>query len=166
MTKASHCHAENDLLSNTTDKIPVTLILSDGSLYDQTGSINITNRQIDPATGSFLVQAVFSNPKLLLRPGQFVKVRLQKDIYPDAIVVPQQAINQLQSKYQVFVVDDSSKLQPRFVTVGNRIGSNWVIKEGLKSGEQVAIIGSMMLRPAMQVRSKKLSWNSDSTDIK
>jgi membrane fusion protein (multidrug efflux system) len=149
-----------------TDKIPVTLILSDGSLYEQTGSINITNRQIDPATGSFLVQAVFSNPKLLLRPGQFVKVRLQKDIYPDAIVVPQQAINQLQSKYQVFVVDDSSKLQPKFVTVGNRIGSNWVIKEGLKAGEQVAIIGSMMLRPAMQVRSKKLSWNSDSTDIK
>ena len=149
-----------------TDKIPVTLILSDGSFYDQTGSINITNRQIDPNTGSFLVQAVFPNPKGLLRPGQFVRVRLQKDLYPDAIVVPQQAINQLQSKYQVFVVDDSSKLQPRFVTVGNRVGSNWVVKEGLKAGEQVAIIGSVMLRPAMQVRSKKLSWNSDSTDIK
>jgi membrane fusion protein (multidrug efflux system) len=149
-----------------TDKIPVTLILSDGSFYDQTGSINITNRQIDPNTGSFLVQAVFPNPKGLLRPGQFVRVRLQKDLYPDAIVVPQQAINQLQSKYQVFVVDDSSKLQPRFVTVGNRVGSNWVVKEGLKAGEQVAIIGSAMLRPAMQVRSKKLSWNSDSTDIK
>lgn len=149
-----------------TDKLPVTLILSDGSLYEQTGSINITNRQIDPATGSFLVQAVFSNPKRLLRPGQFVKVRLQKDLYPDAIVVPQQAINQLQSKYQVFVVDDSSKLQPKLVTVGNRVGSNWIVKEGLKAGEQVAIIGSMMLRPAMQVRSKKLSWNSDSTDIK
>jgi membrane fusion protein (multidrug efflux system) len=149
-----------------TDKLPVTLILSDGSLYEQTGSINITNRQIDPATGSFLVQAVFSNPKRLLRPGQFVKVRLQKDLYPDAIVVPQQAINQLQSKYQVFVVDDSSKLQPKLVTVGNRVGSNWIVKEGLKAGEQVAIIGSMMLRPAMLVRSKKLSWNSDSTDIK
>ncbi|MEY3541572.1 MAG: hypothetical protein RLZZ204_384 [Bacteroidota bacterium] len=149
-----------------TDKLPVTLILSDGSLYDQTGSINITNRQIDPATGSFLVQAVFPNPKRLLRPGQFVKVRLQKDLYPDAIVVPQQAINQLQSKYQVFVVDDSSKLQPKLVSVGNRVGSNWIVKEGLQAGEQVAIIGSMMLRPAMQVRSKKLSWNSDSTDIK
>lgn len=149
-----------------TDKIPVTLILSDGSFYDQTGSINITNRQIDPATGSFLVQAVFPNPKGLLRPGQFVRVRLQKDLYPDAIVVPQQAINQLQNKYQVFVVDDSSKLQPKLVTVGNRVGSNWIVKEGLKAGEQVAIIGSMLLRPAMQVRSKKLSWNSDSTDIK
>ena len=149
-----------------TDKIPVTLILSDGSFYDQTGSINITNRQIDPATGSFLVQAVFPNSKRLLRPGQFVKVRLQKDLYPDAIVVPQQAISQLQSKYQVFVVDDSSKLQPKLVTVGNRVGSNWIVNEGLKAGEQVAIVGSIMLRPAMQVRSKKLSWNSDSTDIK
>jgi membrane fusion protein (multidrug efflux system) len=149
-----------------TDKIPVTLILSDGSFYDQTGSINITNRQIDPSTGSYLVQAIFPNPNRLLRPGQFVKVRLQKDLYPDAIVVPQQAINQLQNKYQVFVIDDSSKLQPKLITVGNRVGSNWIVKEGLNAGEQVAIIGSMMLRPAMQVRSKKLSWNSDSTDIK
>jgi len=149
-----------------TDKIPMTLILSDGSFFDQTGLINLTNRQIDPATGSFLVQAVFPNPKGLLRPGQFVRVRLQKDLYPDAIVVPQQAINQIQSKYQVFVVDDSSKLQPKLVTVGDRVGSNWIVNEGLKAGEQVAIIGSITLRPAMQVRSKKLSWNSDSTDIK
>ena len=149
-----------------TDQIPMTLILSDGSFFDQTGLINLTNRQIDPATGSFLVQAVFPNPKGLLRPGQFVRVRLQKDLYPDAIVVPQQAINQIQSKYQVFVVDDSSKLQPKLVTVGDRVGSNWIVNEGLKAGEQVAIIGSITLRPAMQVRSKKLSWNSDSTDIK
>jgi membrane fusion protein (multidrug efflux system) len=149
-----------------TDQIPMTLILSDGSFFDQTGFINLTNRQIDPATGSFLVQAVFPNPKGLLRPGQFVRVRLQKDIYPDAIVVPQQAINQIQSKYQVFVVDDSSKLQPKLVTVGDRVGSNWIVNEGLKAGQQVAIIGSITLRPAMKVRSKKLSWNSDSTDIK
>ena len=149
-----------------TGKLPVVLILSDGTIYDQTGSINFTNRQIDPSTGSLLVQALFSNPKQLLRPGQFVKVRIQKDVYPDAIVVPQQAINQLQSKYQVFVVDDSSRIQPKLVAVGQRIGSNWIVTEGLKPGEQVAIVGSMMLKPAMQVRSKKLSWNSDSTDIK
>ena len=149
-----------------TGKLPIVLILSDGTIYDQTGSINFTNRQIDPSTGSLLVQALFSNPKQLLRPGQFVKVRIQKDVYPDAVVVPQQAINQLQSKYQVFVVDDSSRIQPKLVVVGQRIGSNWIVTEGLKPGEQVAIVGSMMLKPAMQVRSKKLSWNSDSTDIK
>ena len=149
-----------------TGKLPVVLILSDGTIYDQTGSINFTNRQIDPSTGSLLVQALFSNPKQLMRPGQFVKVRIQKDLYPDAVVVPQQAINQLQSKYQVFVVDDSSRIQPKLVVVGQRIGSNWIVTEGLKPGEQVAIVGSMMLKPAMQVRSKQLSWNADSTDIK
>lgn len=149
-----------------TDKLPITLLLSDGTEYEQTGSINFTNRQIDPSTGSLLVQALFPNPKQLLRPGQFVKVRIQKDVYPDAIVVPQQAINQLQSKYQVFVVDDSSRIQPKLVAVGQRVGSNWIVTEGLKPGEQVAIVGSMMLKPAMHVRSKKLSWNSDSTDIK
>ena len=149
-----------------TGKLPVVLILSDGTIYDQTGSINFTNRQIDPSTGSLLVQALFPNPKQLLRPGQFVKVRIQKDLYPDAVVVPQQAINQLQSKYQVFIVDDSSKIQPRLVEVGQRVGSNWIVSEGLKPGEQVSIVGSVMLKPAMHVRSKKLSWNSDSTDIK
>lgn len=149
-----------------TNQLPITLLLSDGTEYEQTGSINFTNRQIDPTTGSLLVQALFPNPTKLLRPGQFVKVRIQKDLYPDAIVVPQQTINQLQSKYQVFIVDDSSKIQPRLVEVGKRVGSNWIVKDGLKPGEQVAIVGSMMLRPAMQVRSKKLSWNSDSTDIK
>ena len=149
-----------------TGKLPVVLILSDGTIYDQTGSINFTNRQIDPSTGSLLVQALFPNPKQLMRPGQFVKVRIQKDLYPDAVVVPQQAINQLQSKYQVFVLDDSSRIQPKLVVVGQRIGSNWIVTEGLKPGEQVAIVGSMMLKPAMQVRSKQLSWNADSTDIK
>lgn len=149
-----------------TSKLPVSLSLSDGSVYDQTGSINFANRQIDPSTGSLLVQAEFPNPKQLLRPGQFVKVRIQKDLYPDAIVVPQQTINQLQSKYQVFIVDDSSKIQPRLVEVGQRVGSNWIVRDGLKPGEKVAIVGSMMLRPAMQVRSKQLSWNADSTDIK
>lgn len=149
-----------------TNKLPISLILSDGSQYEQSGTINFTNRQIDPSTGSLLVQAIFSNPKQLLRPGQFVKVRIQKDLYPDAIIVPQQAINQLQSKYQAFVVDDSSKLQPKLVSVGNRVGSNWVVTEGLKPGERVAIIGSIMLRPAMEVKAKQLSWNSDSTDIK
>ena len=66
----------------------------------------------------------------------------------------------------MFVVDDSSRIQPKLVVVGQRIGSNWIVTEGLKPGEQVAIVGSMMLKPAMQVRSKQLSWNADSTDIK
>jgi len=149
-----------------TSKVPVSLILSDGTIYEQTGSINFTNRQIDPSTGSLLVQAEFPNSKQLLRPGQFVKVRIQKDLYPDAIVVPQQTINQLQSKYQAFIVDDSSKIQPRLIEVGQRVGSNWIVKDGLKPGEKVAIVGSMMIRPAMQVRAKPLSWNADSTDIK
>ena len=149
-----------------TSKVPVALILSDGTIYEQTGSINFANRQIDPSTGSLLVQAEFPNSKQLLRPGQFVKVRIQKDLYPDAIVVPQQTINQLQSKYQVFIVDDSSKIQPRLIEVGQRVGSNWIVKDGLKPGEKVAIVGSMMIRPAMQVRAKPLSWNADSTDIK
>ena len=75
----------------------------------------------------------------------------------------QQSYHELSFK---LIADDSSKIQPRLVEVGQRVGSNWVVKDGLKPGEMVAIVGSMMLKPTMQVRSKQLSWNADSTDIK
>lgn len=148
-----------------TDRIPIELMLSDGTAYEEKGSIDITNREIDPQTGSFMVQAVFANRKGLLRPGQYVKVKLQVDQFKDAVFVPQQSIIQIQNKYQTYVIDDSSKLRVRMVNVGKRIGSNWLINDGLKVGEKVAIVGSVMLRPDMVVVPKLLSWNSDSTDI-
>lgn len=145
--------------------IPVELLLSDGSRYEEKGSIDIANREIDPETGSFMVQAVFTNRKGLLRPGQYVKVKLQVDEFPNAVLVPQQSIIQIQNKYQTYVVDDSSKLRVRMVNVGKRMGSNWLINGGLQSGEKVAIVGSIMLRPDMVVVPKLMNWNSDSTDI-
>jgi len=145
--------------------IPVELLLSDGSRYEEKGSIDIANREIDAETGSFMVQAVFTNRKGLLRPGQYVKVKLQVDEFPNAVLVPQQSIIQIQNKYQTYVVDDSSKLRVRMVNVGKRMGSNWLINGGLQSGEKVAIVGSIMLRPDMVVVPKLMSWNSDSTDI-
>lgn len=142
---------------------PVELILGDGNLYPEKGRIDLANRAVDPETGSLLVQAVFPNSAGLIRPGQYVKVRFLTDFHQDAVLIPQQAVNQMQNIYQVFVLGDSSKLKPRIVKVGARVGSNWIVTEGLKAGEKVAIVGSMAVSPARPVKPNPMSWNYDST---
>jgi membrane fusion protein, multidrug efflux system len=143
--------------------VPVMLVLGDNSLYDETGRIDLANRQIDPETGSLTLQAVFKNENRLLRPGQYVKVRFKTDEYKDALMVPQGAVNQLQSIYQVFVVNDSSKLTPRVVVPGARVGSNWIITSGVAEGEKVAIIGNASINPKNAVNPVTVTWNYDST---
>lgn len=142
---------------------PVELILGDGNVYPEKGHIDLANRAVDPETGSLLVQAVFPNKAGLIRPGQYVKVRFLTDFHQDAVLIPQQAVNQMQNIYQVFVLGDSSKLKPRIIKVGARLGSNWVVTEGLKAGEKVAIVGSMAVSPARPVKPNPMPWNYDST---
>lgn len=145
------------------EPISVQLILSDGSVYDAPGTIHLANRQVDPSTGSLLIQAVFPNASGLLRPGQYVKARFQTETLTDAVIVPQQAVNQMQNLYQVFVVSPEKTLTPRLVKTGKRVGSNWVITEGLKAGEQVAVMGNALLKPNTKIKTAELKWNYDST---
>lgn len=142
-------------------KIPVQLILSDGTKYEESGYIDIANREVDANTGSMLLQAVFANQQQLLRPGQYVKIRLQTSVLSKAIIVPQQAVNQLQNLYQVFVVNDSSKIVSRIVQAAQRVGNNWVIQGGLKEGERVAVIGSLAVKPNSVVKTKAMDWDYD-----
>jgi membrane fusion protein, multidrug efflux system len=144
-------------------QLPVELILGDGSKYYENGRLDLANRQIDPETGSLLLQAVFQNAQGLIRPGQYVKVRFLTDEYKDAILVPQQTVNQVQSIYQVFVLNDSNKLAPRTVKAGARVGRNWVITEGLKAGEKVAIVGNASINMKNAVKPMPVNWNYDST---
>jgi membrane fusion protein (multidrug efflux system) len=143
--------------------VPVKLVLGDNTEFSETGRIDLANRQIDPETGSLTLQAVFKNDDRLLRPGQYVKVRFQTEEYKDAIMVPQAAVNQLQSIYQVFVLGDSSKLQPRVIKPGTRVGSNWIVTSGLEAGEKVAIVGSIAINPKLPVKPVAMNWNYDST---
>src|SRR4029079_3693505 len=150
---------ENDYLKfsqkmtrDNVKNLDVQFILNDGSVFPETGRLDFANREIDPQTGSLLVQAVVENKSRLLRPGQYLKVRLKTDEIQNAVLVPQQAINQMQSVYMAFVVNDSSKINPRPVKTGVRVGSNWVITEGLKQGERVALIGNAIIKPGMQIK--------------
>ncbi len=154
---------KSDPKKNNFQDVPVDLILGDGTLFGEKGHLQLTNRQIDPGTGSILIQAVFKNASGILRPGQYIKVRFKSGEYNDAIVVPQQAVNQLQNVYQVFLLTDSNKLKPTLIKVGTRVGSNWIVNEGLKEGDKVVIVGSTFLNPSMVVKPVMLKWNYDST---
>jgi membrane fusion protein (multidrug efflux system) len=145
------------------ENIPVEMILSDGTKYNQIGSINLTNRQIDPATGSLLIQAIFDNPQGLIKPGQYVKLKLKTDEFKDAILIPQQSIIQIQNIFQVFVLNDSNKVTPVVIKPGKRIGSNWIVNEGVKVGDKLAIIGSAAIKPSLPVKPTLIQWNYDST---
>lgn len=146
--------------------LEVQFILNDGSVFPETGKLDFANREIDPTTGSLLVQAVVENRSQLLRPGQYVKVRFKAAEISNAILVPQQAINQMQNIYMAFVVNDSNKITPRPVTTGARVGSNWVVTNGLKPGERVALVGNMIIKPGMTIKPIMNPYSYDSISVK
>jgi membrane fusion protein, multidrug efflux system len=161
---------ENDYLkfSQKLDKeklrnLEVQFILNDGSVFPEKGKLDFANREIDPTTGSLLVQAVVENKSRLLRPGQYLKVRFKSDEISNAVLVPQQAINQMQSMYMAYVVNDSSKINPRPVKTGIRAGSNWVVTEGIKPGEKVALVGNALIKPNMTIKPVMNKYSYDST---
>jgi len=152
-----------DPKSNNFRDVPVELILGDGTAFGEKGILQLTNRQIDPNTGSILIQALFKNASGLLRPGQYVKVRFRTGEFNNAVIIPQQSVNQLQNIFQVFLLTDSNKVKPTTVKVGSRVGSNWIVTDGIKEGDKIVIVGSTFLNPTMVVRPVMLKWNYDST---
>jgi membrane fusion protein (multidrug efflux system) len=142
----------------------LSVYLSDGTLFPEKAKIDFTDRTLDTRTGSLLVQAVVpNNADIKLRPGQYVTVRAVSDELKDAVLIPQQAVMQLQTVYQVFVVGKDDTLRTRPVTPGVRIGSNWVITAGLEPGERVAMIGNAMIKPNSLVKTEPMTWSYDST---
>jgi membrane fusion protein (multidrug efflux system) len=127
------------------------LILLDGSVYPHPGKITVFNRQVDATTGTFKAGASFANPDSLLRPGQFAKVRATMYVHKDALLVPQRAVTEVQGKYMVVVVGEGNKVELRPVKPGERIGSDWIIDEGLKSGESIVVEGTQKARPGAVV---------------
>jgi membrane fusion protein (multidrug efflux system) len=121
---------------------PLTLILSDGTVYPRPGSFLAADREIDPKTGTIRISASFPNPDRTLRPGQYGRVRAETTVLPNALLIPQRAVTQLQDVYQVRVVGPDNKLATRAVTVGQRVGSRWQIQAGLEPGTRVVVEGA------------------------
>src|SRR6201991_364913 len=125
------------------NKFDVTVVLADGSVYPERGRIDFTNPAFSSETGTFLVRAVFSNPKGTLRPGQFVRALVSGAVRPNAILVPQRAVLQGSKSHFVWVVDKDSKAHQRMVEVGSWHGEDWFITDGLKPGERIVADGAL-----------------------
>ena len=139
------------------------LILGDGSVYPHKGNFLLADRQVDVKTGTIRMAAVFPNPGNLLRPGLFARVRAVTKTKTGALLVPQRAVTELQGQYQIAVVDADNKIEVRPVKVGERVGGQWVIDQGLKPGEQVVVEGSQKVKAGMTVNPKPVPPPPDKT---
>ena len=130
----------------------VHLILSDGTIYGQTGLINFGDRALDPTTGTYKLRAEFPNPAHMLIPGMFARVRASTGEPQQAIVVPDRAVQEQLGKYFVTVVGEGDKAELRPVVRGPRFGNRQVIESGLKVGDKVVVEGLQKARPGTPVK--------------
>ena len=137
------------------------LILGNGEVYPRKGNFYALDRSLDPRTGSIRYYVTFPNPGNVLRPGQFGKVRFVADMKKGAMVIPQEAVNELQGGYQVAVVDQNNKASIRPVKMGERIGAMWEVNDGLKPGDRVIVQGAQKVREGSPVTVKEWTPPSD-----
>jgi membrane fusion protein, multidrug efflux system len=129
-------------------------IQANGDTFPRKGRIVLVNREVASQTGTIQLVAEFPNADAVLRPGGFGRVRFQTGMNDGALLVPQSAVIEVQSMYQVAVVEPGNKAAFRIVKVGDRIGTDWIITEGLKPGDQVIVQGFMKVREGTPVRPK------------
>nr|WP_260740289.1 efflux RND transporter periplasmic adaptor subunit [Edaphobacter lichenicola] len=133
---------------------PVEFLQANGIAFPAKGKIMLVNREITSQTGTIQLAADFPNKDGILRPGGFGNIRIETGMTKDALLVPQAAVIEVQSMYQVVVVSPENKAMFRPVKVGDRVGTNWIITEGLKPGEKVIVQGFMKVREGTPVSAK------------
>ncbi len=132
--------------------LQLELILADGTVYPNRGRPVALDRQVDLTTGTVLARAVFPNPGNLLRPGQYAKVRAVVEVKRNALLIPQRAVQDVQGTHQVAVVGPDDTVDVRTVKTDARVGSLWIVAEGLKPGDRVVVEGADRLRSGQKVR--------------
>jgi membrane fusion protein (multidrug efflux system) len=130
------------------------LVLADGSSYPEKGRLEFLDREVDVRTGTINVQVAFPNPNSLLRPGGYATIRSVTRVQKGALAVPQRAVTELQGRFTVAIVGADGKVALQEVKPGDKVGSLWVINEGLKAGDSVVAEGTQKVREGMQVKPK------------
>jgi RND family efflux transporter MFP subunit len=142
--------ARADLLRNG-NSIPLQLTLGNGNIYPYKGQIVFVDRQVNSQTGTIQIAGSFPNPRNLLRPGQFGRIKAETEVRHDALLIPQRAVNELQGSYQVAVVGSGNVVQIRSVALGPQLGSDLIITNGINPNERVVTEGVSKLRDGMRV---------------
>jgi membrane fusion protein (multidrug efflux system) len=156
LSQLARAGGKSDLL-NSGSTVPLQLTLANGQVYPYKGRIVFVDRAVDPQTGTIRIAGSFPNPDRLLRPGQFGNVKAETRVLQNAMVVPQQALNELQGSYQVAVVGPDNKIHIQPVQLGPEFGNMQVIDSGLKPGDEIAIQAVGKLRDGMPVQPHLVS---------
>jgi len=127
------------------------LILGDGTIFPQRGRALLVNREVDSRTGTIQVRAEFPNPGNVLRPGQYARIRAVTEVRKGALLVPQQAISELQGIYQVGVVGADNKVTIKTVKLGPQFANQWLVESGLQEGDSVVVDGLQRVKDGMTV---------------
>jgi len=141
---------------NEAPGLDLQLILSDGSAYGRKGKFFFADRQVNISTGTLQITGLFPNEHLILRPGQYGRVRARTQIKRDTLLVPQRALTELQGSYQVAVIGETNQIRIQTVQVGLQIGTDWIIEKGLKAGDRVVVEGTQKAKHGTVVTPKPL----------
>lgn len=153
---------EEESLSEREKQNNLTLILADGSKFKYSGYVNFINREVDPQTGSLLVESSFPNPEGLLKPGQYAKVVVKIADVKDALLIPQRCISELQGQYSVYIVNAENKVESKKITVGEQIGDMQIVVSGITSDDKVVIDALQKVGSGMEVIPKVIKFESKS----
>ncbi len=149
-------------ISSEREKATLSLILADGSKFKYPGYVNFINREVDPQTGSLLVESVFPNPDRLLKPGQYAKVVVKMTEVEGALLIPQRCISELQGQYSVFVVNSDNIVNSIQVEVGEQIGDMQIISSGISPNDKVIIDALQKVRSGLEIIPKVIEFESKS----
>ena len=154
ISEVQYLRAENEVrrTGKQVAELPVSLVLADGSVHPEKGKFVFIDRAVDSKTGTLRVRAQFANGQQLLRPGMFARIKVDLGVRPDSILVPERAVAELQGKNFVWVVSTDNKTTQRPVKVGETIGENVLITEGLKPGERIVVEGVQKVREGASVQ--------------
>ena len=140
------------------------LVLADGSIHDHKGHVTFIDRGVNSSTGTILIQTQFDNPAKIIRPGQYAKVRVPVT-HENAIIIPQKCVKELQGQFSVFVVDDENKVETRQIKPGVKIGSLWLVEDGIQPGDKVISEGIQKVRNGMVVNPTVATFDSQNNSI-
>jgi membrane fusion protein, multidrug efflux system len=143
-----------ELRKSNNGKVPIHLLLADGTVHPHNGYLDAVERAIDPTTGTLSLQFKFPNPGGLLRPGQYGRAQFVMESKKDAILVPQRAVQEMQNLYSVAVVGADNKVAFKNIKVGPRLEDLWVVESGLTGNEKVVVAGLQRLREGTVVTPK------------
>ncbi|HZE98827.1 MAG TPA: efflux RND transporter periplasmic adaptor subunit [Planctomycetota bacterium] len=153
--------AKKSILPPADEAYEVEIIQVDGTTFPKRGHITFKSPIYNPQTGTFLIRVTLENPGGVLRPNQYVQARIHGSVRPKAVLVPQRAVQQGAKGHFVWVVSPDSKAENRPVAVGDWLGDDWFINEGLKAGEDVVVDGGLALQPGAPVSAKPLSAKAE-----